>query len=39
MHEHKYKEKKREANDLTRFGKLFTSSGQKGEDLIQTTEL
>ena len=39
MHEHKYKEKKREANDLTRFGKLPTSSGQKGEDLIQTTEL
>ena len=31
--------RKRETNDLTRFNNLLTSSGQKREDLIQTTEL
>jgi len=32
------KEKAR-INNLTRFGNLLTSSGQKGEDLIQPIEL
>ena len=39
MHKHKIKERKRETNNLMRFDNLLTSSGQKGEDLIQITEL
>jgi len=39
MDEYKTKERKREINDLTRFDNLLISSGQKGEDIIQTTEL
>ena len=39
MHEHKYKERKWETNNFTRFEKIPTSSGQKGKDLIQATEL
>jgi len=34
-----YTKREREINDLTRLDKLPMSSGQKEEDLIQTTEL
>ena len=41
-HQHKYStntNSKEKTNDLTRFDNLSTSSKQKGEDLIQSTEL
>ena len=39
MAQTKHKKRKRETNDLTIFDNLPTSSGQKGEDLIQTTRV